>query len=397
MHLVMAALLASQLDANATKDPLWAKALEIHRKAIVVDTHSDTTSPMTDEGFDFGTRSAKTHMDLARMKEGGLDAEFFAIYVAGKYAKDGGSARRALDMIDSVRRMVERYPDKIQLATTASDVRRLKKEGRIAALMGIEGGHAIENSIPALRSFFDLGVRYMTLTHSNTNDWADSSGDKPRWGGLNDLGRKVVAEMNRIGMIVDISHVSDETFYDVIEAATAPPFASHSSCRAICGHARNLTDDMIKALAKKGGVIQINFFSGFLDEDYRKAMEARRDKVKAEQEPKYPGDAGKAAEETRKVIGEMPPIPPPGLAKLMEHIDHAAKVGGAGAVGLGSDFDGVDSLPVGMENVTKLPAVTYELLKRGYSEADIIKILGGNTLRVMEAVEAESKRLQRGR
>jgi membrane dipeptidase len=394
MHLVMAALLASQLDANASKDPLWAKALEIHRKAIVVDTHSDTTSPMTDEGFDFGTLSAKTHMDLPRMKEGGLDAEFFAIYVAGKYAKDGGSARRALDMIDSVRRMVERYPDKILLATTAADVRRLKKEGRIAALMGIEGGHAIENSIPALRSFFDLGVRYMTLTHSNTNDWADSSGDKPRWGGLNDLGRKVVAEMNRIGMIVDTSHVSDETFYDVIESATAPPFASHSSCRAICGHARNMTDDMIKALARKGGVIQINFFSGFLDEDYRKAMEARREKVKAELEAKYPGNADKATEETYKAMRAMPPVPPPGLARLIEHIDHAVKVGGADAVGLGSDFDGVDSLPVGMENVTKLPAITYELLKRGYSEADVIKILGGNTLRVMEAVEAEAKRLQ---
>ena len=394
MSLLMAALLATQIDPAVAKDPLWAKALAIHKKAIVVDTHSDTTSPMTDEGFDFGTRSEKTHMDLPRMRDGGLDAEFFAIYVAGKYAKEGGSARRALDMIDSVRRAVERYPDKMGLATTAADVRRLKAEGKVAALMGIEGGHAIENSIPALRSFFDLGVRYMTLTHSNTNDWADSSGDKPRWSGLNVLGRRVVAEMNRIGMIVDISHVSDDTFQNVIEVATAPPFASHSSCRAICNAPRNMTDDMIRALAKKGGVIQINFASGFLDEDFRLKRQARADQIKAEMEAKYPGDEAKQADEGMKAAKALPPIPPPGLAKLMEHFEHAIKVGGVDAVGLGSDFDGVDSLPVGMENVTKLPMITYELLKRGHSEADIVKILGGNTLRVMEAVEAEAKRLQ---
>jgi membrane dipeptidase len=333
-------------------------------------------------------------MDLPKMREGGLDAEFFAIYVAGKYAKEGGAARRALDVIDSVRRTVERYPEKMGLATTAADVRRLKAEGKVAALMGIEGGHAIENSIPALRSFFDLGVRYMTLTHSNTNDWADSSGDKPRWSGLNVLGRRVVAEMNRIGMIVDISHVSDDTFHNVIEVATAPPFASHSSCRAICNAPRNMTDDMIRALAKKGGVIQINFASGFLDEDFRLKNDARREQIKAQMQAKYPGDEAKQTEEGMKAAKALPPIPPPGLDKLMEHFEHAIKVGGVDAVGLGSDFDGVDSLPIGMENVTKLPMITYELLKRGHSEADIIKILGGNTLRVMEAVEAEAKRLQ---
>lgn len=394
MDLVVVAFLAAQVDANVAKDPLWKKALEIHRQAIVVDTHADTTSPMTDEGLDFGSRSAKTQMDLPRMAEGGLDAEFFAIYVAAKYAREGGSARRALDMIDSVRRLPERYPDKIALATTAADVRRLAKEGKVAALMGIEGGHAIENSLAALRSFFDLGVRYMTLTHTNTNDWADSSGDKPRWGGLNDLGRKVVAEMNRIGMIVDVSHVSDETFYDVLEVASAPPFASHSSCRALCNHPRNLTDEMIKALAKKGGVVQINFYSGFTGEAYRKASKERLDKIKAEQAAKYPNDSTKADAEARRLAGTMPPLPPPALKDLIDHLDHAAKVGGVDHVGLGSDFDGVDSLPTGIEDVTKLPHITYELLKRGYSEADLTRILGGNTLGLMEAVEAEAKRLQ---
>ncbi len=394
MSWAMVVLLAGQVGSGAAKDPLWDKALRIHRQAIVVDTHSDTTSPMTDEGLDFGARSTKTHMDIHRMAEGGLDAEFFSIYVAANYAREGGSARRALDMIDSVRRMVERYPDKIALATTAAEVRRLARQGKLAALMGIEGGHAIENSLPALRSFFDLGVRYMTLTHGNTNDWADSSGDKPRWGGLNELGRKVVAEMNRIGMIVDISHVSDETFYDVLAVATAPPFASHSSCRAISNHPRNMTDDMIRALAKKGGIIQINFYPAFIDDDYRKAAEERRAKLRSELGAKNPGDEAKMRGEAERRMRAMPPIPPPGLSKLIDHIDHVVKIAGADHVGLGSDFDGVPSLPTGIEDVTKLPMITYELLKRGYREADILKILGGNTLRVMEAVEAEARRLR---
>lgn len=394
--ILSAPLLAALLSAPAPTDPLWTRALALHRRAIVVDTHSDTTSRMLDDGLDIGLRDAKGHMDLPRMKEGGIDAEFFAIYVSATYAKEGGSARRALDMIDVVRRAVERYPDQLVLATTAADVRRAAAAGRIAALMGIEGGHAIEDSLGALRMFHALGVRYMTLTHSNTNNWADSSGDsaEKRWGGLNDLGRSVVREMNRIGMIVDISHVSDEAFFDVLETSTAPVFASHSSVRAISSHARNMTDDMIRALAKNGGVIQINFACDFLDEEYMKEAKAVRDAFRAEAEVRFKGDPEGLRKEMRKIWDVVPRIPPPPLARLMDHFEHVVKLVGPDHVGLGSDFDGVSCVPAGMEDATKLPHITYELLKRGYKDADVLKILGGNTLRVMEAVEKESKRLK---
>jgi membrane dipeptidase len=383
------------------QDPLRARALALHRSAIVVDTHSDTTSRMLDDhsdyaawspGFDIGRRFRDGHLDLPRMKEGGLDAEFFAVYVAKEYAA-GGAARRALELIDVVHAMLARYPEQVQLARTAADVRRIAAGGRVAALMGIEGGHAIENSLGALRVFWDLGVRYMTLTHTNTNDWCDSSGDEPRWHGLNGFGRQVVREMNRIGMIIDVSHISDEAFYAVMETTSAPPIASHSSCRALCSHARNMTDDMIRALAAKGGVIQINFNSGFLDDDFNKATRERREKLTAEAERIFAGKPEALAKE-RERISHAVADPAPPLSKLIDHIDHAVKVAGADHVGLGSDFDGVPSVPAGMEDCTKLPSITYELLKRGYADADVVKILGGNTLRVMEAVEKESRRLQ---
>jgi len=328
------------------------------------------------------------------MKEGGIGGEFFAVYVAAQYAKNGGSARRALDMIDAVRGLVGRYPDRLELATTADDVRRIAHEGRIAALLGIEGGHAIENSLAALRMFHLLGVRYMTLTHTNTNDWCDSSGDKPRWNGLNDLGRDVVREMNRIGMIVDISHISDKAFWDVLGVTTAPPFASHSSCRALCSAPRNLTDEMIVALAQKGGVIQINFNSGFLDDGYKDATQALRERRQAEARIQFRDNPTALEAEMKRILDLKPSVPPPPLSRLIDHIDHAVRLAGADHVGLGSDFDGVPSLPQGLEDCSKLPAVTHELLKRGYKEDDILKILGGNTLRLMEEVERESRRLR---
>jgi membrane dipeptidase len=361
--------------APTTEDAaLRARAMKIHRDAIVIDTHNDVTSPMTDENYDLGARdtSGKNQTDIPRMKEGGLDAEFFAIYVDRKYAKEGASARRALDMIDGVYEQARRHPESLEMAYTAADIRRIHKAGRIAALMGIEGGHAIENSLSALRQFYKLGVRYMTLTHTNTNNWADSAGGignppEKRHGGLSDFGKEVVREMNRMGMMVDISHVGDETFADAIETTQAPLIASHSSCRALTNVPRNLTDDQLRALAKNRGAVMINFYNGFINTDYARPGAA------------YPAQTAKTST----------------MEMLMAHFEHAIKVAGIDHVGIGSDFDGVDGLlPPGMEDVSKLPNITYELLKRGYSEGDIKKVLGENLLRVLTEVEAAAKKMQ---
>ncbi|HKX27104.1 MAG TPA: dipeptidase [Blastocatellia bacterium] len=367
---------SQSIQTSGDDAKLRERANKLHRGAIVIDTHNDITSPMTDDGFDLGARdtSGKNQTDLPRMKEGGLSAEFFAIYVAAKYAKEGGSARRALEMIDGVFEQARRHPESLELATTAADIRRIRKSGRIAALMGIEGGHAIEDSLPALRMFYRFGVRYMTLTHTNTNNWADSAGGitvqaEKRHDGLSGFGREVVREMNRLGMMVDISHVADETFWDCIEVSQAPLIATHSSCRALTNVSRNLTDQMLQALAQKGGLVMINFYNGFINTEYAK-----------------PG---------------MPPPTAPAetatLEMLMQHFEHAIKVAGIDHVGIGSDFDGVDGkLPSGMEDISKLPTLTYELLKRGHSEGDVKKVLGENLLRVMAEVEGVSRRLQSG-
>jgi membrane dipeptidase len=306
--------------------------------------------------------------------------------------KGNHSAHRTLEMIDTVRRdIVERYPNDFVLATTADDIERIHQQGKIAALMGIEGGHAIEDSLRLLRDYYGLGIRYMTLTHSNTNNWADSSGDVDKSGvehhnGLTDFGKQVVREMNRLGIMVDISHVADKTFWDALNASTAPMIASHSSCRALCNVPRNMTDEMIVALGKKGGVIQINFNCGFLSEKSAAAG-------KSVQSSTLPGSRGEDATmaEYRKKV------PPATLADVVAHIDHAVKIAGAGAVGIGSDFDGVFCTPTGLEDVSKFANLTRALLEKGYSAEDIRKIYGGNTLRVMRAVEAEARKQQAGR
>ncbi|MGE0104173.1 MAG: dipeptidase [Blastocatellales bacterium] len=353
---------------------LRERAMKLHRDAIVIDTHNDITSPIADEGFDMGARdtSGRIQTDIPRMKDGGLDAEFFSIYVASSYAKDGGAARRALQMMDGVYEQIRRHPGSLELAGTVADIRRLHKTGKIAALMGIEGGHAIEDSLPALRMFYRMGIRYMTLTHTNTNNWADSAGGisvkgENRHSGLSDFGKDVVREMNRLGMMVDISHVSDETFNDCIEVSRAPLIASHSSCRALTNVPRNMSDEMLRALAKNGGVVMINFYNGFINTEYAR--------------PGMPAPTKPAEKAT--------------LDMLMQHFEHAIKVAGIDHVGIGSDFDGVDGmLPPGMEDVTKLPTITYELLKRGYSEKDVRKVLGENLLRVMGEVERVSAQMQ---
>ncbi len=380
--------LAATVHAQSKDDPIWQKALELHRRAIVVDTHSDLTSRMLDEGVDIGKRLPDGHEDIPRMMEGGLDAQFFSIYVAADYAKKGGP-KRALEMMDTLFRAVQAHPDRLQLATSVSDVYRIVGEGKIAALMGLEGGHALQNSLAVLRMFHRLGIRYVTLTHSNTNDWADSSTDQPKWGGLNELGEKIIREMNRIGMIVDISHVSDDTFWDVMRVSKAPVIASHSSSRAIADMPRNMSDDMIKAMAEKGGVIMINFGSSFLNPRWGE----RTNIILTAVRDKYHGDFS-MWDKMWKQMDAKEPLPPATIDDLIANIEHVIQVAGVDHVGLGSDFDGVSNLPVGMEDVTKLPRITYELLKRGHSEDDIMKILGGNILRVFSQVERVSAELQ---
>jgi membrane dipeptidase len=369
---------------------LWQQALRIHRKAIVVDTHNDITSMMIDEGYDLGTSSVgKYHTDLARMREGGLTAEFFSVYVDRTYATNGGSARRALDQIDLVYRAAERHPDKLMMATSVADIRRAKSQGKVAALMGIEGGHAIENSLMALRDFYRLGVRYMTLTHNNTNDWADACCDKSRHDGLSDYGREVVREMNRLGMLVDISHVSDKTMADVLDISTAPVIASHSSARALNEHLRNIPDELLRRIAKNGGVVMVNFFPLFIDQKALDANKARGERLKPQLDAlneRFKDDPKRLSEERQKVFSANP-LPATPLSVLMDHFDHIAKTAGVDHVGIGSDFDGVSSLPVGMEDISKLPVLTYELLRRGYKEGDIRKILGENLLRAFGQAE----------
>ncbi|HKR00335.1 MAG TPA: dipeptidase [Pyrinomonadaceae bacterium] len=393
---------AQQSTASPAPPPrderLWREALKIHRKAIVVDTHNDITTMMIDEGYDLGTSSiGKYHTDLARMKEGGLTAEFFSIYVDRKYATGGGSARRALDQIDLVYRAAERYPDKLMMATSVADIRRAKKAGKVAALMGIEGGHAIENSLMALRDFYRLGVRYMTLTHNNTNDWADACCDKARHQGLSDYGREVVKEMNRLGMLVDISHVSDETMSDVLDVSTAPVIASHSSARALNNHPRNIPDELLRRIAKNGGVVMVNFYPVFIDQKALDANKERNERLKPQLDAldeQYKNDPVRLAAERQKVL-DANPLPATPLSVLIDHIDHIAKVAGVDHVGIGSDFDGVPSLPVGIEDISKLPVITYELLRRGYKEKDIQKILGGNFLRAFEGAEKVARSMSR--
>lgn len=385
--------------ANETPEQ---RAERLQRAAIIVDGHNDIPSVMLGNKSDIADPGPKTHTDLARLKSSGITGEFFSIYVEGDLATKptvlgGGSLRRALDLIDVTYAQVERHPNDLLLATSAADIRRAKAEGKVAVLMGIEGGHAIENSLYALRELYRLGCRYMTLTHTNTNEWADSagfSGPPPvRHHGLTPFGEEVVREMQRIGMLVDISHTSDETFYATLKIAKAPIIASHSSSRALGNNRRNLTDDMLKALGQNGGVVMTNFWTKFLSTEYSNKFDAWLEKNKTQFDAirakfKTNPTEAKADMEKLKAANPMPSVP---LSVLIDHIDHMVKVAGIDHVGLGSDFDGVDSLPDGLAGMQDLPKITLELVKRGYSDDDILKILGGNFLRVFEAAEAYAK------
>ncbi len=377
-------------DSSPRDEKLWKKALEIHRKAIVVDTHNDILSMMTDANYDLGVSSVgKYHTDIARMQQGGLTAEFFSVYIDRSFARDGGSARRTLDMIDYVYRAVERYPNDLMMAYSTADIRLAKKQNKIAALMGIEGGHAIEDSLMAMRNFHRLGVRYMTLTHNNTNNWADSCCDEAKHSGLSDFGKEVVREMNRIGMLVDVSHVSDKTMSDVLHVSTAPVIASHSSARALADRTRNIPDDLLRRITKNGGVVMVNFYPGFIDKNVVEASKERDARLKSqvdELRATYKDDSKRLGEELNKLLAANP-LPATPLSVLIDHFDHIAKIAGIDHVGIGSDFDGVPNLPVGMEDISKLPNITYELLKRGYSEKDVRKVLGDNFMRAFAQAE----------
>lgn len=365
----------------------------------MIDTHNDITTPMTNDDYDLrGKPPTPYRTSIESMKKGGLTAEFFSLYVKPWYVEHGGAARRTLDMIDSVYRAVERHPRDLMIATSVADIRRAKQQGKIAALMGIEGGHAIEDSLPTLREFYRLGVRYMTLTWNNTNNWADSNRGPKTHHGLSDFGKEVVREMNRLGMLVDISHVSDDTMNDALDVSKAPIIASHSSARALSNVPRNIPDDILRRIAKNGGVVQVNFYSLFVDEKTVRPQSDERDaRIKAQQaaiDEKYKDDPERRAEESDKLEAANP-LPPLPISKLIDHIDHIVKVAGVDHVGIGADFDGANDMPEGAQDVSMLPNITYELLKRGYSERDIQKILGGNVLRVMAEAERVSRTMSK--
>jgi membrane dipeptidase len=393
--------------------PKALTAAQVQKSAIIVDTHADTPQRFVDEQFDLADPLNGGDLNLDAARRGGLGAEFFSIWV--EPTRYGGQfARRTLELIDSVKRQVSKHPDRMLFVTTPEGIEYAHRVRKFAALMGIEGGHSIENSLALLRQYYALGVRYMTLTWSNSNGWADSSGDiddktvRHTKEGLTAFGKDVVREMNRLGMMVDISHVSDRTFYRARAISRAPLIASHSCARALCDHPRNMTDGMLDALAQsggphsKGGVVQVNFFSGFISQAYRDALKSQKPEVdKAVNDAKNKAEAGKrtfAYAETARIRRRyMDKIPRPPLFMLIDHIDHIAKVAGVDHVGLGSDFDGVSGqLPEGLDSAADLPRITQALLDRGYSAEDCRKILGGNLLRVFREVEAISKELQAG-
>ncbi|MCG8587808.1 MAG: dipeptidase [Proteobacteria bacterium] len=376
-------------------------ARDLHFNSIVVDGHSDTTPRFEDPTWSFGDRhdASDGDMDLPRIREGGLDVQFWSIYM-GKRETAGEAIREALERIDAVHEMAERHPEDVVVAMSVREVRDAVRAGKFVSLMGIEGGHIIEESLPALRNFHRLGVRYMTLTHSFHTTWADSSGTtetpEPLHGGLTDFGREVVLEMNRIGMLVDVSHVSDQTFFDAVEASRAPVIASHSSARAVAEHTRNMTDDMLRALAENGGVVMINFYPVYIDEKARDEariyFKEHGEKVRALYARTDDGPQARRAR-LREHFAKHP-VPQTSLDVLLDHFDHAIDVAGADYVGIGADWDGVPSMPVGMEDVSRLPSLTAGLLARGHSAETVRKVLGENVLRVLEAAEEVSRSMR---
>ncbi len=391
----MAQTMPKDADPN-----VWAQALKIHKKAIVIDGHNDIPSPLVDDDFNLATDSVGKfhadgdpfHTDLNRFKRSGITGEFFSIYTSGADYQKGGKMRRAMDLIDATMREVERHPNELLPCATAADIRRAKKANKTCVLMGIEGGYVIENSLYALRNFYRLGVRYMTLTHNVSHDWADAHNGEKKNNGLSDFGKEVVREMNRLGMLVDISHVSDKVMNDVLDVSTAPIIASHSSARGVANHTRNVPDDVLKRIAANGGVVMINFYPSFLDERTNREENERARKLKPQIDAlreQYKNDRAAFNEAERNLLAANP-IYVADYRRVVDHIDHIKKVAGIGAVGIGSDYDGVPFLPAGMNGMEDLALVTYEMLRRGYSEREIRQVLGENFLRAFSKAEEKA-------
>ncbi len=363
---------------------------DVHRRAIIVDGHCDTPYRMFRHNVHIDEHDPDAQADLKSLQESGITASFFAAYVPPFYA-GRGAAKLARTLIELIHAQAARRPDALTLCTDAAGIRAAKRDGRLALMIGVEGGHAIEDSLDILRELYDRGARYMTLTHVNTNNWCDSSADAERHGGLSPFGREVVATMNDVGMIVDVSHISDKAFAQVIETTRVPVVATHSSCRALCSHPRNMTDEMLRALARNGGVCMINFFSAFISQDVAEVVmrSAKRDKMER------PADVGGTEELPNDRTDwdsflhwyQSLGCPTATLDQVADHIFHAADVAGIDHVGIGSDFDGVPSLPEGLTSASMLPSLTARLLERGMNENDVENVLGGNFMRVLEEVE----------
>ena len=380
---------ATQQDSNRND------ALAIHRRAIAIDMHADTPQRLLDERVDLSQRLPDGHFDSVRAREGALDAQFFSIWVEPELFGNGGprAMKRADDQITAVKALTEKHPETWQLATTAADIRRITAADKLAALTGLEGGYAIDEKLENVERYYRMGVRYMSPAWSVSTSWAGSSGDEiGSTRGLNDFGKQVIREMNRLGMMVDVSHVSDPTFWDIVNTSTKPVIATHSGCRAIAKVPRNLTDDMIRALAKTGGVVNVIFYPEHLEPGWSEKKKRVDDEIasrvqRASEEEK--GDAAhkKLARDRVRREEFARRLPPVTVSRLVDHIDHVVELVGIDHVGIGSDFDGVQSTLSDLADVSGLPNLTRELLRRGYSESDVDKILGGNMLRVMEAVE----------
>jgi membrane dipeptidase len=364
---------------------------------LILDSHIDTPGYVVDEGYQLGEEHRYYETDIPRLKRGKVGAVFFGVYVQPQDFPPDRWLGRALEWVDAVHQEAKRNSGTMEVAYTADDIERIRRSGKIAALISLEGGHLIQDSIPVMRDFYRLGVRYMTLAHFKNNNWADSGTDKPVHNGLSNFGREVVQEMNRLGMMVDISHVSDKTFYDVLETTNAPVIASHSDLRAVCDIPRNMNDDMLRALAKNGGVVFINFNAAYLDRAAYDVFDPLRSVRDAEIKQMMEKNAGNPERyEMRRAIQKKyrQKLPNVDRAAILRHIDHAVKIMGADHVGLGSDFDGISGMtPKGMEDVSKYPDLVKGMIELGYSDSDIRKIAGQNMLRVMRANEAIAKKM----
>jgi len=363
---------------------------DVHRRAIIVDGHCDTPYRLFRHNVRLDEHDTEAQADLKTLRESGITASFFAAYVPPSYA-GRGAADFARRLIDVIHEEAGRRPDVLTFCADSKGIRAAKRDGKLALMIGVEGGHAIEDSLDILRELYTSGARYMTLTHVNTNNWCDSSGDAGRHGGLTDFGREVVRTMNDLGMIVDVSHISDDAFRHVLETTRVPVVATHSSCRALCGHPRNLTDAMLRDLGRNGGVCMINFFSAFISDAVAQVI------LKAQKRPKKDGDPAGGTEEMPNDRTDWDSYlewfqtlgcPTATLDEVADHIFHAANIAGIDHVGIGSDWDGVPALPDHLGTAAGLPLLTARLLERGMSEGDVEKVLGGNFMRVFEAVEA---------